>query len=1129
MNPMRLFGTEWHRGAGAKDRMKSAAATCLAQCMVQLQDPDSGARQFACYATWTDAVRHLRRLSGHRRHLFEVIPHGWPCKPYLDVDGPPLPTTRFTTLDDVIEHADRLVIALFRSDYQVDLQLSDLIWMVSPDPKKLSLHLTVCTRAPQWVFRSNHSRDPSGAWHLAHRIRDLDPDGLGPLVDTAVYTKDREMRAVGASKFDKPGSVLALVRPLTPAQSSTDALITCLDPPDARRQLDVPGQVPVAVVAKRRELRTPREAAELSPGSERTLIVTRMLDLLHERLHPSAYHDRRSSEAPRDPLLGVKFNYRDRRGEPCYTGVVHDGKQNMRCYVDAMDRVHVKCFSPSCNDRPAHLLGPLRVESDAWLTGAVRIHQRYLESCADAYADADADADAGADADAEPHPPRSPFRASVERWLAGGTQALSLRSCMGSGKTTVLDSILGRLGGGVTALVVTYRQSLALELKRKLAAHGFVSYGDVTPRDSLSDRVRYPRVICQVESLHWLSGVRTVPRFDLVVVDEVESLLRHFTSPTVPCPAETMERFMSMLRCARRGIITMDATWGDATWTLLRDAGISNTLIVNDHPPVAPRTFAFTNDDAAWTDHIMDDLSAGLNVVVVSLSSERAMALHANAVAALGADRVLLHTSKSSDATKALLANVDALWVRYQMVIYSPTIAAGVDFSAPHFKRMYVYVCAMSALPATALQMAFRVRKLHDACVQCLCSPNLRASLDASRPRLSSVEMMAWLNWMTRMSSSSSSSNSNSQDFSAVMSKVRVHSHTQPLDDLWAGAVTTSVVSVPPPSHWLTIASYVEAERYNAQADYLHEFAQLATAAGHRVTLERVARAGDDDTDVLSKPRGPASPHTMAMMLEARPVVDPDELNEIKGRMSRGTASADDKWRHYVTSYKAAWGIDHVDEAFLAAKGTYAGSPHVRLLARMLCPGLRCQPSADVDVAERKAILQVTPLEETITALGLLSPFDDVTVIPDLMKVFNERLVHTPMFRDYGQHARLFQVGSPGIKGDWDLNKVSKAVNMVLGAAGLTLKGTQVCRGSGTNRTRRTEGYRLDSDAVADMVELVKLRLRRTEHEPDNEHAQARLADNALPKWGHLVGSATDDECLVLAGYALEDDSDTEL
>ena len=60
----------------------------------------------------------------------------------------------------MIDRGDRAISAVFRSDYGVTLVPErDIVWLVSPQPTKLSLHVTVSTHAPQWVFASNHQVD----------------------------------------------------------------------------------------------------------------------------------------------------------------------------------------------------------------------------------------------------------------------------------------------------------------------------------------------------------------------------------------------------------------------------------------------------------------------------------------------------------------------------------------------------------------------------------------------------------------------------------------------------------------------------------------------------------------------------------------------------------------------------------------------------------------------------------------------------------------------------------------------------------------------------------------------------------------------------------------------------------
>jgi hypothetical protein len=320
----------------------------------------------------------------------------------------------------------------------------------------------------------------------------------------------------------------------------------------------------------------------------------------------------------------------------------------------------------------------------------------------------------------------------------------------------MLDALLDRVGADKTVLVVTYRQSLALEHKRKLARKGFVSYldADVTPQD-LRRRDKTPRVICQIESLHRLAEhpcMRYLTSgFDIIVLDEVESLLRHFLSPTVVTPLAEMRGLADTLNATTTGVVTMDATWGSVTKEFLKQAGLRNLLVVNDYRSTEnARTFSISKDEVTWSAQIRDDITAGRNVVVVSLSQERAMQVHKVALDTFddpkdAARLCLLHTSKTADSVKAKLIDVDALWSSKRIVVYTPTISAGVDFSTEHFDRMYLYLCPGSTGPMGALQMTGRVRHLVDTDVRTLVAKNMRVAREATRQHLTHVDLYQWL------------------------------------------------------------------------------------------------------------------------------------------------------------------------------------------------------------------------------------------------------------------------------------------------------------------------------------------------------------------------------------------------
>jgi hypothetical protein len=328
-----------------------------------------------------------------------------------------------------------------------------------------------------------------------------------------------------------------------------------------------------------------------------------------------------------------------------------------------------------------------------------------------------------------------------------------------------------------------------------------------------------------------------------------------------------------MLKTSKKGVITLDATWGPLTHTILKMAGQSNTLVINEKKPENPRVFTFMIDAETWTADIMEDLRNGRNVVVVSLSSERVYALEKAAKEIMDETMILTHTSKTCDAIKKELKDVDALWEKFQLVLYSPTIAAGVDFSNKHFHKMYFYACSMSVLPSTALQMLFRVRHLDDVVVKCCTAHNMRLSLDNIGPKefLAPRDMMTWLRWMSM---------NLSQWDPMISSEVRVSSLTLDEND-------NTYMLLPAHTYWLEVLSYVEAEKWNSNISFVKVFADMAERAGHRVVIERIVKV---------MPAIKAGSTTTEMMLSVETDMNPLEFEEIKDRIYANTVSGGGKW-----------------------------------------------------------------------------------------------------------------------------------------------------------------------------------------------------------------------------------------
>ena len=71
-------------------------------------------------------------------------------------------------------------------------------------------------------------------------------------------------------------------------------------------------------------------------------------------------------------------------------------------------------------------------------------------------------------------------------------------------------------------LMLSYRQTLTLDLKKNFEALGFENY--------LTGNIEADRVIVQVESLLKLDTESKVKQYDLVLIDESERVLHQFNS-----------------------------------------------------------------------------------------------------------------------------------------------------------------------------------------------------------------------------------------------------------------------------------------------------------------------------------------------------------------------------------------------------------------------------------------------------------------------------------------------------------------------------------------------------------------------------------------------------------------------
>lgn len=1068
----------WHRGDGAKQRMRTDNALTSAQCELARQHHTQGnnERQYAVYPTWEEAEKDIATMPHQCRHVNEVITMGRPCKPYLDLDGPSFPEGT-QSIEDICNRAEAIITTIFKDDYNITLSPSDFIWMTSPKQPKVSIHLTISTKNPQYIYHTNNKKDPKGAFHLAKRLYTLDPWCVGSMVDLDVYSTDREMRICGSTKAEKTHSIL---QPLRPNVSLCDAAITWLA--SNTQVIDVPLSMPITVKLHKRQLNSVKECKTSSKDNESGETtayspedIASILHLLRDNLHPTAYvrHCQGFEKC-------IKCDYYN-RSEPCYTGECHE-TQNLRCFMNASGDVFAQCFAERCASHPPFKLGNIRSTCDDSLETAAHVNLKFLErrsmpkkgpkqlTLKALWAPKNA-----TNNDTQTKRSLSIFNSLVDKWIAGtGPPVLSLRSGMGTGKTTLLDAII-REFPHATILVITYRQSLAIEQERKLKNHGFVNYMNV--KGDLADRDEFRRLILQLESIERICEFPGAPPngFDFVIIDESESVLRHFESETIKAPMATMRCLTSLLKQAHR-VLTMDAFWGDATYEFLDTIGLKNTLIINDHPPVK-RTFAVTNNLKNWVSRIIQDLKDDKNVVLVSMSTTQIYEVEKAILesGAIDSHDIIIHTSKTGDEVKKLLIDVDTLWSSHRFVAYSPTISAGIDFSADHFDRMYLYMCNGSCPPLGTMQMTGRVRNLRCLQVECCLECHMSmATCESSQTPITPQEQHTFLTW----------TNEQTHKICVPYSDQRVEDSKAPHH-------------LPTPSALLCVLSYAYAERHNSKFQFFKDFCNLVTKAGHCVRiLDRVKPP--------PRPKGPRDSILASKLLEASDLLY-DEYQDLLTRVYTNTASEEDKWAHYKHCYKEGWGIDIVTKEFVEKHGTNTRSPEVAQLMRMLLPVTHFMDpdNPDLSTGGQNCLIRARLINDVLDALGLRSPFDTETVITDLMDVWEKKLKHTDMFKDYKTNKKLFNNRNKS-KDEWTPHSIVMALKTTFGSIGLSLNAVTIKTGGRASRVNE-HTYSLKTDSVANMLELCKLKLRNKSFEFVNQHAADMIGICQLQHYGIYV------------------------
>lgn len=307
---------------------------------------------------------------------------------------------------------------------------------------------------------------------------------------------------------------------------------------------------------------------------------------------------------------------------------------------------------------------------------------------------------------------------TIEFFQNDDVKSLNIKSPYDTGKTQYIKKVVNKYNPK-RILWVSYRISLTNDVKGNFKELNFKSYleGDFSAN----------RLIIQLESLSKLAYksyeededgdeqiIINVPSYDLIIIDEVESVLNQFNSATFK--GKSKETFYFLLEIIQNSnkLITLDGDTSNRTYSFVNEFGKSINIV--NLAKFNQKIFNIIEESNKidFDNSILEQIESNKKIVIVSQSRKKAEDFNKELKNKYPKLNILLYTSLTNDVDKMKLIDVNNIWIKADVLIYSPTIEAGVNFDIPHFDKIFGILSNESTSQRSFLQMLARVRKTTD-------------------------------------------------------------------------------------------------------------------------------------------------------------------------------------------------------------------------------------------------------------------------------------------------------------------------------------------------------------------------------------------------------------------------------
>jgi hypothetical protein len=280
--------------------------------------------------------------------------------------------------------------------------------------------------------------------------------------------------------------------------------------------------------------------------------------------------------------------------------------------------------------------------------------------------------------------------------LQASSKMIILHAFMGFGKTTSIKGFLEELKYE-RVLFLSPRTSFAYFISNDMGIENYIKLKDLDSADKL---------VVQLESLHKITNTK----FDCVILDESESILKQFSSSTMDNKyLSTYVALDEIIKYSKK-VILADAYITRRSVEFAEEYG-NITLIRSKVKPQKRRAIEIPQE--TFTDHLIHNLKND-NKIYACYSEKKDLLSFQNDLWEKGIekkDTIFYHADINNQET---LEDANEHWSKYSLVATSPSITVGCSFSiADYFD--YCYINGKASWTARdSLQCIMRVRHLKE-------------------------------------------------------------------------------------------------------------------------------------------------------------------------------------------------------------------------------------------------------------------------------------------------------------------------------------------------------------------------------------------------------------------------------